>query len=287
MKKTMLIALALLLAWTVPVLAAGPGAVRKQIESSMVVTGEVQIDAHGRITDIGLDQPETLPAGIVDFLQGQVKGWTFEPVLVDGEAVPARSRMSLLLVGKRLGDNSVTVGIRNADFPGTDPGDGEAVASVDMKPPRYPRSAVHDRAQGTVYLVLKVGRQGTVEDAVVEQVNLRIVGSERQMENWRRQFADASLGAARRWTFAPPTGGERAGDPYWSLRVPVEFLIDTGPASSRYGKWHAYIPGPRQRAPWSDEEDPAFSPDALAEGGGVYMAGSPERLRLLTPLEDG
>jgi len=285
MKSFWLVAAALALA-PLAAPAAGPGAVRKQIESSMLVTGEVQIDAQGQVEKISLDQPERLPAGIVKFVQGQVQDWTFEPVLVGGTAVPAMSRMSLRVIGKRLDKDSITIGIRHANFLGTEPGEGEAVSSIEMPPPRYPSSAARDGAQGSVYLMLRVGQQGTVEDVVVEQINLRIVGSEKQMENWRRQFADASLSAARRWTFAPPTAGELAGEPYWSLRVPVEYMMGSDAPTARYGQWHTYVPGPRQRAPWAGEESPGFSPDTLA-GGSVYMAGRSKGLRLMTRLEEG
>lgn len=287
MKKLMLVGLVALLVLPVSAMAAGPGpgAVRKQVESSMVVNGEVQIDAEGKVETIRLDEPEKLPEGIVIFVTGQVKEWTFEPVRVNGQAVPARSRMSLRVIGKRLDKDSISIGIRHANFLGNKPGDGEAVSSVRMGPPRYPPSAARDRAQGSVYLVLKVGRDGTVEDAAVEQVNLRIVGSERSMDNWRRQFAEASLGAARRWTFSPPDAGEWAGEAYWTVRVPVDYSMGPGSAD-RYGKWQTYVPGPRQAAPWAEDGDTAFSPDAL-DHGAVYMAGRAPGLRLLTPLEEG
>ncbi len=286
MKKLWILALVLAL---VPgaALAAGPGAVRKQIESSMLVRGEIEIDAQGRVSKLLIDQPENLPSGIPEFVKSQLLQWQFEPVLRDGQPTPARSRMSVRLVGKRIDDKSATIAVRNADFPGPEPGEGEAVTHVSMKPPSYPMPAIRAGAQGTAYLVLKISREGAVADAIVEQVNLRVVGSESQMTRLRDMFAKASLTAARRWTFKPPTRGEAAGEEFWSVRVPVEYTMDEATGPARYGKWHAYVPGPRQAVPWSEEAEAAgFSPDAMAEGG-VYMAGTGTGLRLLTPLNGG
>jgi hypothetical protein len=281
------IALLSLLCMPMLALANGPGAVRKQIESSMVVTGEVEITEAGQVAVVELDEPAKLPPGIVDFVHGQVSQWTFEPVVREGRAVPARSRMSVRVVGKRIDNDAATITIRNAAFPGPEPREGEAVASVAMRPPGYPEWAARGGAQGTAYLVLKIGRDGKVIDAIAEQVNLKVVASEQSMAKLRALFADSSLAAARSWTFRPPTVGEEAEAEYWSVRVPVDYTLHNAKRRPGYGRWEAYVPGPRQTIPWADEsESPGFSPDALADGG-LYMAGASETLRLLTSLEEG
>lgn len=45
-------------------------------------------------------------------------------------------------------------------------------APKDMQPPAYPVNAFRGGATGVVYLLLKIGRAGKVEDVVAEQVNL-------------------------------------------------------------------------------------------------------------------
>ncbi len=286
MKSFWLVAAAIALAPLVAT-AGSPAEVRKQIESSMLVTGEVAVTADGRVDTITLDQPEKLPPGIVDFVQAQVRDWTFEPVLRDGRAVPARSRMSVRVVGRKIDDDRATIAIRNAAFPGPAPAEGESVSSKSMRPPSYPPAAASGGATGTTYLVLKIGRDGKVIDAVVEQVNLTVVARENDMVKLRQMFANASLAAARRWTFSPPTIGEMAGEEYWSARVPVEYLLDGQKPGTAYGRWQSYVPGPRNSIPWKEDSDSAgFSPDALA-GGGVYLAGGKNQLRLLTALSEG
>ena len=78
-------------------LAAGPGAVRKQVESSMLVAGTIDIEKDGSVGGHGLDKPEQLPKGVVAFIGRTVPAWTFEPVVVDGKPVRARVSRSLLL----------------------------------------------------------------------------------------------------------------------------------------------------------------------------------------------
>jgi len=262
--------------------AQGPGAVRKQVEGSMLVTGMITIRADGGVAAVELDKPDRLPEGIAPFVTQVATSWRFEPVLIEGVAMQVKTRMSARLVAKSTGDGKMQVSVRGADF-----GDYQAmpleerISSNGMKPPGYPMAAAQGGVQGTVYLLLKIGRDGAVDDVVAEQVNLRMVASEAQMRQFRERFARAAIGAAGKWTFNPPTRGEAAEQPHWVVRVPVDFNFGEKP---RYGKWEVYVPGPREHVSWAQDDDrPGFSPDALAEGG-VHMAGGKQGPRLLTPL---
>ena len=114
-----------------------------------------------------------------------------------------------------------------------------------------------------------------------EQVNLRFITDEKGMQQLRRMLSAAAQRAAKGWTFQPPSRGESAQDPFWTVRVPVAFAMQGARAVTPYGQWESYIPGPRQRAPWEQvNEGLAFTPDALPDGG-VYQAG--QGLRLVTP----
>ncbi|MHC9086358.1 energy transducer TonB [Luteimonas sp. RIT-PG2_3] len=152
-----------------------------------------------------------------------------------------------------------------------------------MQPPRYPADMLRAGAQGAIYLVIQIGRDGKVMNAVAEQINLTVVGSARDMERVRRSLGEAALDAARRWVFHPPTTGDLVDAPYWSLRVPVDFTMSgsRNEYETPYGTWHGYLPGPRQRVPWVTDQDALGSPDAVA-GGELYPLYS--RFRLLTPL---
>lgn len=286
MKRTWWLAIALW-ACAFSALAAGTDAVRKQVESSMLVTGTVDIDDEGRVERYSLDKREALPPAVVSLIDKHAPGWRFEPVVVGGKPVKARAKMSLRLVANRLAEDAYQVRIRSGVF-GDDStaARGEHVTADKMRPPEYPPAAYRSGIQGTVYLVLRIGRDGKVEDAVAEQVNLTVVGTEEQMRRGRELLGAAAMKSARRWRFTPPIAGSEVDDEFWSLRVPVGFhLSGKLDPEGVYGQWESYIPGPRQTVPWLKGEMKASeSPDTYVAGG-VYPIG--EGLRLLTPLGEG
>lgn len=263
--------------------AQGPGAVRKHVEASMRVTGTITIRADGNVAEVALDKQERLARGVADFVRENTAGWRFEPVMVDGQARDVRTPMSVRLVGRSIGGGKMEVSIRGVDFGGGYEGlpPTERLTAREMTPPGYPQAALEHGVQGTAYLLIRIGQDGRVADAVAEQVNLRYLGSEAQMTRFRERLARVSLVAAKRWSFNVPTEGEYAGLPHWVVRVPVDFTL----AVQRYGQWEVYVPGPRERIDWAQDDDrPGFSPDALAEGG-VHMAGGKQGPTLLTPLD--
>ncbi|HEU0306987.1 MAG TPA: protein tonB [Lysobacter sp.] len=266
-------------------LAAGPAAVRKQVEASMLVTGRIQVDSDGRVSGFSLDEKEKLPEGVVDLIGKTVPEWAFEPVLIDGKPVNVSTGMSIRLIARKTGKDSYSVGIRSASFGHRSGKKEEQVRSLSMAPPNYPEDAARAGVTGTAYLLVRAGRDGKVIDVIAEQVNLRVVASEASMTKWRRVLGETSMRQARRWTFIPPTEGEEAKADFWVLRVPVVFSLEDSPgAMQQYGRWEAYVPGPRQANPWEkDKEGVAFSPDTLAPGR-AHLAGS--GLKLLTNLSD-
>jgi hypothetical protein len=264
-------------------MAAGPAAVRKQIESSLLVKGTIDITAAGTVAGYAIPGSETLPSGIKAMIAREVPQWRFEPVGLRAGATVARARMSLRFVAKQVAGDKFTIAIRGANFGGE-----EAATSTpgkrSMTAPGYPDQAARAGVGGTVYMALKIGRAGRVEEAVVEQVNLRAVDDENAMQRWRALLAQASLRAARRWTFMPPTTGDEVDAPYWSARVPVDFIAP-GARAPDQKKWQAYVPGPRAVIPWRADATDAGAgagADALASGDVYPLDGGP---RLLTALD--
>lgn len=249
-------------------MAAGPKSAREQAEASMQVTGVIDIEADGSVSDYRIDHPEKLPPHLVSLLENAVDSWKFEPVLEGDQRVAVSTRASVRLIAKPADDGAYDLRIGGAAFESAD--DGHAPRSVLLGAPRYPASLAQRGVSGTVYLVLKVGRQGTVEDVIAEQVNLRVVASQSQMNQMRKQFEVTALKAARGWTFSPPDAGPEVDANHWSLRVPVDFVIgdgrSAGPAGE-YGRWVGYVPGPRRSIPWAEKDDDfQASPDALVAG---------------------
>lgn len=275
-------AAALLASTSAAAFAGGPGAVRKQVEASMLVTGKIQIDSDGSVSGFSLDQKEKLPVGVVDLVSKAVPAWRFEPTLVDGKAANVSTGMNIRVVAKQAGEDSYTVEIRSAGFGSPSDQPAKRPRSQSLAPPRYPEDAAGSGVAGTVYLLVRAGRDGKVTDAIAEQVNLKVIASEVSMDRWRRLFEEVSVRQAKRWTFSPPTEGEEANAEHWVMRVPVVFSLDDPRSTRAYGRWEAYVPGPRKANPWEqDEEGVGFNPDTLAPGE-AYLAGS--GLKLLTAL---
>lgn len=262
--------------------SAGPAAVRKQVEASMLVSGTIEVGVKGEVRSHTLDQREKLPDSVAAFIDKNVANWTFSPYLHEGKPAILHNKMSILLRAKKLESGDFKMQLEAVNFAPLKPEPGIEVSAVKMDPPRYPVPAARADVVGTAYLLLKIDRSGMVEDALVEQVNLRVVSDEKQMQRWRDMFAKSSLTAAMKWTFVPPVGGEAADDPYWTVRVPVDYSMEWQ-STPRYGRWVAYIPGPRQANPWSTDESPGFAPDALAAGD-IRLAGK-GGLELITPLQ--
>ena len=281
----------LLTGWLLVAAGAGaaPASVRNQIESSLLVTGTVDIEPDGSVSKVAIEREDRLPPGVVSFVRDAGLQWRFEPVVRDGQAVRARAPMSVRVVAQKVEKDEYRITLRGASFERYDPEDPERVVSIKMDPPAYPERAWRAGAGGSVYLVLKIGRDGRVQDAVAEQVNLRVAVSEGEMRRLRDELARSALAATGKWSFRVPTRGEAVDAPYWSVRVPVTYTLGTQPIEGKqgaYGKWISYIPGPRQPVPWAQDRDQAgFSPDTLADGG-VYMADG-RAPRLLTPLQGG
>jgi TonB family protein len=261
------------------VCAGSPRSVRKQVEASLVATGTIDIAVDGTVAGYALDQPEALPDGVSALASKVIPNWRFKPVRVDGKLVRARAKMNLRYVAKKQDDGKYLMRISSTWFGADKREPGDWVASQTKVVPHYPRDALRAEITGTAFVVLRVDRNGKVADAVVERVNLRVVGSEQQMERGRKLLGQASMAALRQWTFVIPKTGPKADDHYWDVRVPVMFMI-AGQKPVAYGQWDAYVPGPVRPVPWIPA-DQARSSDALADGG-VYPVG--EGPQLLTGL---
>ena len=266
MKRFALVMLGLLVACGAAHAGATARAVRKSAEASMLVSGHVQVNPDGTLKSYRIDAPEKLPAPVVALIDHNLPHWKFKLSAPSSRVVD--SGMSLRVLARPEADHNYALSIEGASFDqARDP--AQKITAEQRRPPAYPQVAIRERVSGTVYLLLQIGRDGTVHDAVAEQVNLDQYGTERQMERFRRVLADASLGAARHWQFRVPTAGPTANDPYWVVRVPVKYDLHRWgerPRARRYGEWQTYIPGPREAAPWASQRLLGEAPDALPDG---------------------
>jgi len=275
----------LLLAWA-GLASAGPPPPpmpRDRMEASMLVTGEIQVDAQGVVERYTLDKSGKLTAKLREFIDAHVRQWRFEPVLADGKPAAMRNRVGLQIVLTPQDDGNFRIELRGASFYALKD-EGYDLEPMDQKPPKYPSNAAREDVQAVVYLMLRVGPDGRVQDAMAEQVNLKTVVPPKTMERWRGVFARNAVEQARTWSFKVPTRGEEAaGGGPWDLRVPVDYILGDGDG---YGTWVAYLPGPRQPVPWSTGSE-LPSPETLAAGGSYRVGDDARALRLVAPASTG
>lgn len=235
-------------------------------------TGTIEIGPDGQVVRHQLDKGQ--PAAIEQALARNIGQWRFEPIVVDGKPVIARTRMRLAIEALPTVSEDYQLRIRGVWF-------GEPGRSAhDMRPPPYPRDAVYAGIGAKVVLVLQLDGQGKVQQVHAEQVSLdRLTRSESQAERWRGMFARTSIETAARWKFniSETLAGQPIGT---SVRVPVTFSLTEG--SRREGPdnvWHSYVPGPRVPAPWIVDTGVASQDVDSLKDGDVQALDSHFKLR--------
>lgn len=270
---------------------AGTDAIaRRQIESSMLVSGMVSVDASGAVTAHTLDQRDTVPPPVAQFLDQTLPQFRFKPVEHDGRTQAIEAQMSVQVVVNQVDPQHVALRLRSARFTEAEAATAEATrpsktdgASIAHRAPiRYPGEAMQEAVSGTVYVAVRFDRSGQVVDAEAQQVNLKITDSESKMRHWREVLGRSTVAAVRRFTFQPPTTGPHAGDVTFTGILPVAFFLD-GARPPRYGEWDTYVPGPKQDIAWlhGDDDRDADNSEAVPDG---QFAMTGDSLQLLTPL---
>ena len=272
----------LLLAGFSVMVVAGDGTsnAMRQAEASMVVAGTLDIEPDGSVSGYSLEHSNTLPTAITALASKALPQWRFDPVLQDGKPVKARAKMSLQFIGNQLDKTHYAVELRGATFTDSKAAMDEVISLQQMKTPSYPQDMINADVTGTVYLALRIDRQGHVTDAIAEQVNLGRLSSPAVMNQWRASFVRSTLQAAKGWTFNTPTTGPSANETSWTVQVPVAFAFD--PPNAREGKWEVYVPGPKQSIPWSYDHGDQSAPEAVANGQ-VHQVGTGLHLRAPLP----
>jgi hypothetical protein len=261
-------------------------AIDHQVEASLTVEGKAMLNPDGTVASYTLREPEKLPQPVVDLVKQSVPVWKFR--FADGTtpAAPVEESMVLLVVATDVDATHTTIRIAGAQFSATAESANEHVVSNVHKSPMFPQRSLQARMSGTVYVLVRVGRDGTVLDAAAEQVNLHRYAEQDMLKVYRRDLADAAVTAIKRWTFTVPTAGPSAQQPYWYVRVPCNFHIAQGGYDEHngrnYGTWAIYVRGPREIIPWlQDKKLLAESPDATPDGT-VHQLGT--GVEMVTPL---
>lgn len=279
MKKTWIVALVLAMLVSFPGYAAGPGGVRKKVEASMQVTGQVVIAPGGELQSYTLDRPELLPADVKSLLARYLPACEFSVVTASGKPETVVSKMSLQVLARQNSEGGSTLSVNASQF--ADPQAPEDIKALDMAAPNYPMDAVRMGFSGTVYVVLRLNPDGTVAQAHAEQVNMTVVASDNMLRIGRRLLEKAALVKARDWRFQIMPARLAEAGPV-DVRVPIDFAFrpEHPGSESSYGKWQGYVPGPYAAIPWRPQATDAQGLGALAAGG-LYPLDS--RIKLKNP----
>src|SRR3546814_19272470 len=93
--------------------------------------------------------------------------------------------MSVRIVARPVGEDGFEVSISGANFGKGSYRATDYLTRDRLDPPEYPAEAQRMGGKGTVYLVLRIGRDRRVADLPVEQVNITAYGTESQIAKMR------------------------------------------------------------------------------------------------------
>lgn len=255
--------------------AAGGSGPATRVEASMVVTGSIVVNPDGTVSNYTLDKQDQLPSAVVEVIGKTVPTWKFQPILVlDSSNRPERAKaaMSLRVVASPMPNGDYSVGVKGVSFGEENPQSQEDISwkRYDVSFDVY-REDMQEDLSGTVYLLVEVNRAGRVANIGVQQVNLRTIAGEAQMEAWRRRLGRLAMKAAHEWEFNFPQVGNEAAANYLLIRVPVDF--DPNGKPTNYGDWDAYVPGPVNQISWADSNlgEAGTSVDSIPSDGMAFQ----------------
>jgi hypothetical protein len=248
--------------------AAGVASAQHSATAVLELTakGDIQIAPDGHVTDFHITTKLSPTVG--KLVDNTVRSWHFEPVMVDGKAVIAKTTMSIHLRGTPAPGDSYTLRIESVHF-------GELTRSK-LTPPEYPYDAQRVGLGARVVLYLLIDENGNVVEALPGQTSLDMrAKSEREAETWRQRFEKASIKAAKSWRYDPSefVDGKRVAKRY--AIAPIEFSIGNSDRA-----WTAYAPGPVHPAPWDKRVEDSKDGQRFAQLSNGETASTNSNFRL-------
>lgn len=252
--------------------AAPDSTARETVRASLIVKGTITVSDKGEVTGYTLYKPEKLPKVVVDLLHRAIPTWRFHPAVRKGHPVADKASMRARIVATPAGNHRFELSLAGTYFNDGLPRSRQVHLSGEHSRPVYPTMARMQRASGMAYVIVRINRQGRVEKAAVQKVDLTTRGSPAAMAHVRAMFGRSALNAVRDWRFTIPTAGPEAKAGYWDGRILIVYRIGRpGETRIAYGKWQPYIPGPRQYIPWLSRDKLAI--DTAQPGGTLQILG--------------
>jgi Gram-negative bacterial tonB protein. len=245
------------------------------------VDGDLSIDPAGRVVDYRIRTK--LDPQLAKLVAKAVPAWQFQPVLVNGKGIPAKSSMRITLAATEV-KGGYEVRVDNIVFrPDTleeyeasraavqaelerQAADPAAVASAEkprqfvgitsrkLFPPSYPSSLMKSGVEGVVLLILRLNPDGSVADVFASQSSLlNVKGKPELLDRARTMLEKNAAATAAKWTFdvqAKNMAALTSSD--LTVSVPVEYVLTSGTTrgASLDGKWRHEFRGPNFPVPW-------------------------------------
>ena len=254
-----------------PVASIEADRMRNQIVGSMRLTGTLAVTEGGTISGYVIDHSEKVPAEVLQHVVRFLPRWR-----VMGTETAGNKRFSVRVMATPRGDGYFALSLVGASINEKQHPDEAVVADGRLRKPDYPRALGRIGVSGTVYAAAKIGREGEVQDLVIEQVNLNFIGSPAEVAKARADFAAHTAAAVRQWRFRVPKAGPYLDQPYLVVRVPVDYVAKR----RAYAEWEYYVPGPRRALPWLHDDGMALG---AGEAGVPQVVGMGPRIQ--TSLE--
>jgi len=267
-------------------LAAQYEKTRKQVEASMLVTGELVVVPDGTVKSYKIDRAEALPPEARALLAEVVPSWELKVANADGSPLqsPAAVKMSVQLLARPISgvDDQLRVTMQDTAF-----WDPNVPVPVNVKgkltPPKYPPFAARSGVSGIVYVVLRLNPDGTVAETHVERVDMTVLGDAKTLRKFSKVLTEAAVDGSKQWAFNIAPAQLTKPEPV-AVRVPIAFELGDRNLTPKaeYGRWRAYVPGPYAPIPWqkrtADGGNVESGIGAMVPGQ-IYSTDSPIKLR--------
>jgi hypothetical protein len=258
--------------------------------ATLHVDGDLVIDATGAVTSYHVTS--SLPPDFAHKIEEVARTLRFEPVLVDGKAVRAQTRMRLTLAGPMRDNGDVEARVDNVTFPGEEGVDamGEAAPGLRMRvshraPTLYPESAARQGLDAEVLVVVKVGLDGRIEDAAVRQSTLlEARAAPALVAKVLQEFERETLRSVRRWRVDVQVDpGAHPDDRDRTALVKFSYHV-MGTRQAGDGQWRWETRSSKRQAPWLAPE-PSEMLVGVSDVDGDGLARDSGRFHLTAPLQ--
>jgi hypothetical protein len=232
-------------------------------------TGELTIDAEGRVVDLSLDRKK-LGDEVMEGFEARIWQWRFEPIIEDGAPVRAKAFMTLrLLAVRQRGEDGVRLAFEGVHFRDRAAEQASQRISEALAPPRYPAEEAWRGIGAQVSLMLRLDDEGRVAEVATVSVDLfgDDVGNtpNRHVAN----FSRISEKVTKEWRIPEHKGRV--------VTVPVRY----SPPGTRGERWIRTRAIPVDVPAWATLEQSSTSVVALGASGSK----SSERWKLLSSLD--